>query len=220
MPCWGMISALALALVAAVEPLGIIAFIAVLGSRGGRRNTRGFVVGWVLCACVVALLTVLVSGRSHPGHVSGAIGSAGLLQVALGAVALICLVLRRRRGRAAVPRPDEGLAKGDNLGPVGAALIAVAVQGWPVVAAAVAAVLESVDGSGGRLLGVTAVIAVASSTYVVAHVLAGREPERTDAWLETLRLWIEAHRDRVIDVLLLGGGLYLVVHGWLAQLAG
>jgi len=60
---------------------------------------------------------------------------------------------------------------------------------------------------------------VSASTYVVAHVLAGREPERTAAWLGALRAWIEAHRDRVIDLLLLGAGGYLVVHGVLAQLA-
>jgi hypothetical protein len=214
-----VISALGLALLAAIEPLGIIAFIAVLGSRGGRRNTRGFIVGWVLCACVVALATLLVSGDSHTGHVSTTIGSAGLLQVALGLASLTYLVVRRRRDPAAVKRSDDLLVKQDNLGPAGAATIAAAVQGWPVVAAAVAAVLESTDGSTARLLGVAAVIVVSVSTYVVAHVLAGREPERTAARLGALRRWIEAHRDRVIDILLLGAGGYLIVHGVLAQIA-
>jgi hypothetical protein len=215
-----VLSAFALALLAAVEPLGILAFIAVLGSRGGRRNTRGFIVGWVLCACVVAIITVFVSGGDHAGHASTAISGTGLLQIALGASALIYLAVRRRRDPVALARSDEALVKEDNLGPVGAAMIAVAVQGWPVVAAAVSAVLTSVDGAPARLLGVVAVIAVASSTYVVAHVLAGREPERTAAWLAALRRGIEAHRDRAIDLLLLGGGLYLVVHGVLARLAG
>ena len=214
-----MISALGLALLAAIEPLGIIAFIAVLGSHGGRRNTRGFIVGWVLCACVVALATLLVSGGSHTGHVSTTISSAGLLQVALGLTSLTYLVVRRRRDPAALKRSDDALVKQDNLGPVGAATIAAAVQGWPVVAAAVAAVLESTGGSTQRLLGVAAVIVVSVSTYVAAHVLAGREPERTAARLGALRRWIEARRDRVIDILLLGAGGYLIVHGMLAQIA-
>ena len=214
-----MISALGLALLAAIEPLGVIAFIAVLGSRGGRRNTRGFIVGWVLCACLVALATVLVSGGSRGGHVSTAISSAGLLQVALGVTALIYLVLRHRRDPAALERSDDALVKEDNLGPVGAAMIAAALQGWPVVAGAVGAVLKSTNGTTGRLLGVAAVVVVSVSTYVVAHVLAGREPERTAVWLGALRGWIEAHRDRAIDVLLLGAGGYLIVHGALAQIA-
>lgn len=214
-----MISALGLALLAAIEPLGIIAFIAVLGSHGGRRNTRGFIVGWVLCACVVALATLLVSGDSHTGHVSTTISSAGLLQVGLGLISLTYLVVRRRRDPAALKRSDDALVKQDNLGPVGAATIAAAVQGWPVVAAAVAAVLESTGGSTQRLLGVAAVIVVSVSTYVAAHVLAGREPERTAARLGALRRWIEARRDRVVDILLLGAGGYLIVHGVLAQIA-
>jgi len=214
-----VISALGLALLAAIEPLGVIAFIAVLGSRGGRRNTRGFIVGWVLCACVVALVTVLVSGRSRAGDVSTAISSAGLLQVALGVTALAYLVLRHRRDPARLERSDDAVLKEDNLGPLGAAMIAAALQGWPVVAGAVAAVLDSTNGTTGRLLGIAAVVVVSVSTFLVAHVLAGREPERTAAWLGALRKWIEAHRNRVVDILLLGGGGYLIVHGVLAQLA-
>ena len=214
-----MLSALGLALLAAIEPLGVIAFITVLGSRGGRRNTRGFIAGWVVCACVVALVTLLASGGSRADHDSTAISSAGLLQVALGVTALVYLALRHRRDPAARARSDDALVKEDNLGPGGAAMIAAALQGWPVVAGAVAAVLRSTDGTTGRLLGVAAVVVVSVSTYVVAHVLAGREPERTAAGLAALRGWIEAHRDRVVDALLLGAGGYLIVHGVLAQLA-
>ncbi len=213
-----VLSALGLALLAAIEPLGIIAFIAVLGSRGGRRNTRGFIVGWVLSACVVAVLTIWAHGDGHSIHVSTVIGSAGLLQVALGVVALAYLVWRRRRDPAP-DQPGPDLLKEDHLGPVGAALIGAGVQGWPVVAAAVAAVLTATVSTTGRVLGVAAVVLVSSSTYIGAHVLAGREPERTAARLASIKAWIEAHRERVIDVLLLAVGGYLVVHGVLAQLA-
>ena len=214
-----MINALALALLAAIEPLGVVAFIAVLGSRGGRRNTRGFIVGWVLSACVVALVTVLAEGGSHSGHISTLIGSAGLLQITVGVAALLYLLQRHRRDPAAVEASDDALLKEDNLGPVGAALIGAGVQGWPVVAAAVSAVLKSTDNATGRVIGVACVVAVSASTFVVAHVLAGREPERTAAWLGTVKRWIESHRERVIDVLLLGAGGYLIVHGVLAQIA-
>ncbi len=214
-----MIHALGLALLAAIEPLGVVAFIAVLGSRGGRRNTRGFIVGWVLSACVVALLTVLVADDSHPRHVSTLIGSAGLLQIALGTCALVYLLVRRRRDPAAREAADEDLLEEDHLGPVRAALIGAGVQGWPVVAAAVSAALASTDSTTGHVLGVAAVVAVSASTFVVAHLLAGRAPERTAAWLGAVKGWIESHRERVVDVLLLSAGGYLVVHGLLAQIA-
>ncbi len=214
-----MSSALGLALLAAIEPLGIIAFIAVLGSRGGRRNTLGFIAGWVLCACVVALVVTLAAGRTRSGDVSTLISSAGLLQIALGVVALLYLVHRHRRDRSTTGRTVVARPKEDTLGPVGAALIAAGLQGWPVVAGAVAAVLESTTNPTGRLLGTAMVVVVSSSTYVAAHVLAGRAPERTAAWLAALKTWIDSHRERAIDILLLAAGSYLVVHGVLTQLA-
>ena len=59
---------------------------------------------------------------------------------------------------------------------------------------------KSIDGTIGRLLGVVAVIAVSVSTYVAIYVMAGRDPERTGAWLEARRRWFDAHRGRVIDI--------------------
>ena len=214
-----MLSALGLALVAAIEPIGLVAFIAVLGSRGGRRNTRGFIVGWVLCACVIAVATTLAYGGGSAGDASTLIDSAGLLQVALGVVALAYLLKRHRRDPSTQRRRDEAVLTEEQLRPFGAAMIGVGVQGWPVVAAAVSAVLGSTSNPTGRLVGVAAVVLVSVSTYLTAHVLAGRAPERTAAWLGSLKGWIESHRDKVIDVLLLGAGGFLVVHGLVTQFA-
>jgi hypothetical protein len=98
-------------------------------------------------------------------------------------------------------------------------LIAAMVQGWPVVAAAVAAVLKATDSQTGRVIGILVVIVVSTSTYLAAQILSGLRPERTAAWLDAVRRWIDSHRDRVIDVVLLGAGLWLVVHGVVVQLA-
>jgi len=80
-------------------------------------------------------------------------------------------------------------------------------------------VLKATDSGPGRLLGIALVVVVSSSTYLAAQILSGLRPERTAAWLEAIRRGIETHRDRVIDVLLLGAGLWLVVHGVVVQLA-
>ncbi len=215
-----MLSAVGLALFAAIQPLGIIAFIAIL-SRGGRRSTAGFIVGWVLCAAVVALATVLVAGSSRAKNTSDLVSSAGLLQIALGIVALGLLVLRRtRRNRLDPDAPEkpEVLEPEKTVGPVGAAMIAALLQGWPIVAAAVAAVLKATDAGPGRLLGIALVILLSTSTYLVAQIFAGLQPARTAAWLEALRTRIEAHRDRVIDGILLLAGAWLAVHGLVVQL--
>jgi Sap, sulfolipid-1-addressing protein len=216
-----VLSAVGFALIAALEPLGIVAYIAIM-VRGGRRNAWGFVVGWMLCAGVVALLTVFLAGGAQQHDSSSTISSAGLLQIVLGIAALALLVVRRaRKSRRDPDAPEKPeIPESDKtLGPFGAAFIAAMVQGWPVVAAAVAAVLKATDSEVGRFLGIILVIVVASSTYLAAQILSGLRPERTAAWLESVRLWIETHRDRVIDVLLLGVGLWLVLHGVVVQLA-
>ncbi len=216
-----MLSAVGFALLAAIEPLGIVAYIAIL-LRGGRRNTWGFIVGWMLCAAVVALITVFLAGGDRQHDSSSTISSAGLLQIALGVAALVLLAVRRaRKSRLDPDAPEKPeIPETDRtVGPFGAAFIAAMVQGWPVVAAAVAAVLKATDSEVGRFLGIVVVIVVASSTYLAAQILSGLRPERTAAWLDAVRRWIESHRDRVIDVLLLGVGLWLVVHGVVVQLA-
>jgi hypothetical protein len=216
-----VLSAVGFALLAAIEPLGIVAFIAIL-VRGGRRNAWGFIAGWMLCACVVALLTVTLAGGTQQHDSTSTISSAGLLQIALGIAALVLLTVRRaRKSRVDPDAPEKPeIPESDKtVGPVGAALIAAMVQGWPVVAAAVAAVLKSTDSDAGRVVGIALVIVLSTSTYLAAQILSGLQPERTAVWLDALRRGIETHRDRVIDLLLLGVGLWLVIHGVVVQLA-
>jgi len=126
-----VLSAVGFALLAAIEPLGVVAFIAIL-VRGGRRNTWGFIVGWMLCACVVAALTVLLAGGAQQHDSSSAISTAGLLQIALGIAALALLAVRRaRKSRLDPDAPEKPeIPESDNtVGPAGAALIAAMVQG-------------------------------------------------------------------------------------------
>jgi hypothetical protein len=212
-----VLTALGWALFASVQPLGIIAYIAMLGSQGGRRNTRGFIIGWLLCAALVAAITVQLEGHAEGGSSSSVISTAGLLQIALGVALLALLVVRRRRARRERPQAeekDQGV-----VGPFGAALIAAMLQGWPVVAAAAAAVVKVTDPGVGRVLGLLLIVVVSTVTYLVAYVLAGLYPEQTAAWLERLRHWIETHRDTVIDLILVAAGVWLVVHGIAVQLA-
>jgi MFS family permease len=211
-----VLSAVGLALLAAIQPLGIIAFIALLGSRGGRRNTRAFIVGWMLCAVLVAIVTMAVAGSGVVGSTTSVVSTAGILQIVLGVAVLGFLAVRRRRGpRPVTTKPRE--ERDDVVGPFGAAMLGVMLQGWPIVAAAMADVLHSTDPGARRWLGIAVVTVLSCSTYLTGHVLAGLRPEATAAWLDRLRAWIERHRERVVDVLLLGAGVYLVLHGVVVQ---
>lgn len=199
-------------------------------TRGGRRNTWGFVVGWVLCACVVAVLTVVVARGVDGQDSSATIATGGWIQLVLGLAALLLLAARRIRARRAGPVPvpepvapeatkHEDPKRQGSAGPVGAAVVAALAQGWPVVAAAVGGVLGATTATTGRVLGAALVVAVSASTYLAAQVLSGLYPEATTARLESLRRRIEADRETVIDVVLLVAGGWLVVNGVLAQLA-
>ena len=101
-----MLTALGWALLAAVEPLGIIAYIAMLGSQGGRRNTRGFIIGWMLCAALVSTITVQFEGHAQGGG-SSFISSAGWLQVALGVALLASSSYDVVAVVASAPRPRK-----------------------------------------------------------------------------------------------------------------
>ena len=63
------------------------------------------------------------------------------------------------------------------------------------------------------------VIVVSTSTYLAAQILSGLHPERTAAWLDALRRWIDEPPRPGDRLVLLGVGVWLVVHGVVVQLA-
>jgi uncharacterized membrane protein YhaH (DUF805 family) len=218
-----VITAIAWALFAAVQPVGIVAYIVIL-TRGGRRDGWGFVVGWVLCALIVMVLTITVAGDVQQSS-NSTVAVAGWVQIVLGLLALGVLAVRRIRGprkEPATPKePEEPEVSTSekNAGLVGSAVIAALTQGWPIVAAAVAAVLSATSSGASEVLGMAVVIVVCSSTYLAAQIFSSLYPEATDARLQTLRRRIETNRQTVIDVVLGGVGVWLIANGIIAQLA-
>lgn len=225
-----VITALGWAIFAAVQPLGITAYVVVL-TRGGRRDAWGFVIGWVLCAAVVIGLTVGLDQSVQAQQGSTTVAATAWAEVVLGLAALLLLVVRRvrrRRTAASVVAPVPGAADAAPAeesperraaGPVGAAVLAALLQGWPIVAAAAAAVLGATSPGAGRVLGLVLVLLVTSSTYVTAQVVSGIRPERTEEWLQSLRRRLEENRDTIVDVVLLVIGAWLLVQGAVALLA-
>ena len=62
------------------------------------------------------------------------------------------------------------------------------------------------------------VTGVATSTYLTAQIVSGLKPEATARVLDALSRWIATHRDRAIDLILLGAGVWLILHGVVVQL--
>lgn len=225
-----MITAVGWALFAAVQPVGVTAYVVVL-TRGGRRDAWGFVVGWVLCAAVVIGLTVGLEQGAQAQQGSTTVTATAWAEVVLGLAALLLLVGRRVRRRrtgvgssvaasaTAEAPPAEEAPERRAAGPVGSAVLAALLQGWPVVAAAAAAVLGATTPGAGRVLGLVVVLVVTSSTYLTAQVLSGLNPARTEAWLQSLRRRLDANRDVIIDVALLVLGGWLLAQGVVALLA-
>lgn len=215
-----VITAIAWALFAAVQPVGIVAYIVIL-TRGGRRDGWGFVVGWVLCALVVMVLTITVAGDVQQSS-NSTVAVAGWVQIVMGLLALGVLAIRRIRGprkAPAAPAEPEVSTSEKNAGLIGSAVIAALTQGWPIVAAAVAAVLSATSAGASQVVGMAVVIVVCSSTYLAAQIFSSLYPEATDARLQTLRRRIETNRETVIDVVLGGVGIWLIANGIIAQLA-
>jgi len=214
-----MTAAVVLALVAALEPLGVLAFIAVLASKDARRNAPAFMVGWTFSAVLVSVATVLVAGSGHVSSASSVVASAGIVQIAAGLAALGLFAWRRSHA-SRVPATPKWVAGIEGMGVRGAGLLGAGLQGWPVIAAAVGAVLASVSGIGPRAAGIVVVIVVSQMSFLAAYLLARRAPVRTASILERIRQWVTRRQGPVIDVVLVAVAAYLVIHGVVSTLSG
>jgi len=223
LPYCAVLSAIGWALVAAIQPVGIIAYTLIL-TRGGRRTAWGFVVGWLLSAVIVTLLTIAVERGVAQQSSSSSVSTTGWLQVGAGVLTLAFLLFRRVRRRSAAPAAAEAPASQEpvdtdserNVGPVGAAVIGALTQGWPIVAAAVAAVLGATSAGAARVLGILLVILICTSTYLTAQIFASLNPERTQEWLQSLRRRLEENREITIDAVLLVAGVWFLLTGIVA----
>ncbi len=192
-----------------LEPLPLTAFLLVLASERGVRKGAAFVFGWFLSLAIVIALTVLATGNNPPGPRTPPSAAVLAVKIAIGAgLLLLALRQRRRMGRPKKPRKiPKWQARIDKMSPWHAVVIAALVQPWPLVAGAAAIVVEAKLSSAETYIRSSC---SATSSVLVIEIHAVFRPERSHALLARIKAWIDTHTDRVIIIVSVLLGLWLI----------
>jgi threonine/homoserine/homoserine lactone efflux protein len=214
-------SLLLLALTAALSPFSLIAFSLVLATGRGPKNGIAFICGWVTTITLIGVVEALIGANVEVKESNTAGKWTLALELALGIV--LIAIWARRRFR---PRPEDDVevvveAKPEpawqrrigTMGYAGAFVTGGAVQTWPVMIAAGAAILRLDIGPAAGLAWMFAFALLTTAGIVVLEVLAWRNPSSAVERLDRLRGYIQTHRDSVINWASLVGGLWLTIRG-------
>jgi len=168
----------------ALQPFRVSAFILILSTKGGTRKGLGFILGWLACLVLVIAVVLLVTGGRPVRFRTFPSTAVLIVKLALGIALIVAAMLEwRRKGR---PRAQPAwMARLDTMSPWTAALIAVILQPWTLVAAG--AVPDRVFRTELNLF----------CFFLVLCMLAA------------LRTWLDEHGGQVIIVLCLAIGLWL-----------
>ena len=195
-----------------LEPVPLTAFLVVIASERGVRKGAAFVFGWLLSLAVVIALTVLATGDKPPEPKTAPSTAVLAVKIAIGAgLLLVALRQRRRMGRPKKPRKTpKWQARIDKMSPWYAVVIAAIVQPWPLVAAATATVDEAKLSAAATYISLFLFCLIATSSVLVIEVHAALRPERSSALLVRINTWIDSHTDRVIIIVSVSLGIWLI----------
>ncbi len=91
-----------------------------------------------------------------------------------------------------------------------AVAIAALVQPWPLVAAAAAIVVETKLSSAETYITLFLFCLIATSSVLAIEIHAVFRPERSHALLARIKTWIDTHMDRVIIIVSVLLGIWLI----------
>lgn len=202
----------------ALEPVQIVAFIGVLTSSAACRAGWAFLVGWlasIIGASAIAVLAAhaLLGFTSSDLHRSDVrLGISGV-QLGIG-IALVCVgIVRIRRRPADADGPPSWLArKLECLTALQAALIGLFVPPWPLIGAGAVAIMRADVSRKLSLVAVVTFWVVAASSLLVMQVFALLRPATAHRHLSALRGWLQRHSNRVMSILAISVGVWLIVH--------
>ena len=200
-----------------LEPIPLTAFILVLASKGGTRKGAGFIFGWLLSLAVVVALTLLVTGNNPPKP-----NTAPSLGILIAKILLGCWLVfwgyraQQRRKDPTAPKKVKKTPKWqtgiDNMSPWFAVVLAPLVQPWGLVAAGIAVITGAKLSSTMSYVALVLFCLLAVSTYAAMEIYAVVRPAKTQAFLTSLRTWIDTHQDQVIVILALAVGIWLIAN--------
>jgi Sap, sulfolipid-1-addressing protein len=195
-----------------LEPIPLTAFILVLASKGGVRKGAAFIFGWLLSLAIVIAATVLVTGNKPPQTNTAPSLGALAAKIAIGvALVLIAVRQRRRMGKPKKPKKPPKWQTGiDNMSPWYAIGLAPLVQPWGLVAAGIADITEAKLSSVESYIAVFLFCVIATGAYLAMELYAGFRPEKSQAFLASVKTWIDGHTDQVIIIASLALGFWLI----------
>jgi hypothetical protein len=201
-----------IALVIAVEPIPLTAFIIILASRRGATKGAAFVAGWIVSLAIVVTVTILATGNNPPKPNTAPSLAATAVKIALGLVLLV-IALRRYRslGQPKKPKKTPKWQAGvDSMSPWYAMALAPLVQPWGLLAAGAATVVQAKLSGWLDYLALVYFCLLATASYLTMEIYATARPAETQAFLTRLRSWIEQNTDVLIVWVSLIAGLWLI----------
>ncbi|MFI9797481.1 GAP family protein [Streptomyces sp. NPDC052302] len=217
------------ALAITLDPLPLMAFVLVVASARGVRTGLAFIAGWMACfAAVLVLVLTLTGGR--PPEPRSPPSTAGLaLRLAIG-VALVAYGVRRhllrRRGREESGRRDRraeapaGDTRDGSSSFLGsrldrgavwpAAVLAVLLQPWGLVAAGAVTVVDADGDDTSTWFVLVAFCLLATASLLCVETYIAVRPERARQRLLAMRTWMADHAGQAIVAGSVLIGLYLV----------
>ena len=211
---------LVIGLAITLEPIPLTAFILILLAKGGTRKGAAFIFGWLLSLAIVVAVTLLITGNKPPKPNTSPSLAALAVKIVIGVV-LVLIALRQRR-KMGKPRPPKKPPKWqtglDNMSPWFAIGLAPLTQPWGLVAAGVAVIVEAKLTSWESYVALFLFCVIATGVYIALEFYAGFRPEHAQAFLGSIRTWIDTHTDQVIIIVsmvlgfwLVGKSIYLIV---------
>ena len=192
----------------------------VLPSERGVRKGAAFVFGWLVSLAIVVTVTVVATGNNPPTPNTAPSLAALAVKIALGVVLVVIAVRHiRREGQPKPPKkPPKWQAHVDSMSPWFAMVLAPTLQPWALISAGAATVMEAKLSSWESYLTLFGFCVLASSSYLTMEIYAGLRPDTSQALLDRLKGWINAHTDQVIifgslivGLWLIGNDIYLII---------
>jgi len=209
-------SILLLGLMASLSPATIVVFILVLGTVRARVNAAAFLVGWGASLTVVFAVSYLL-GSSRSAMEGGTRTVILVLEVLLGCALLVTAVRRLRRpAEASDSTRGSGsrlMARANDMGPLGAALVGVLKQPWAITTAAAILVVHHHEPGLVALIAFACFTVASTASVGLMYGYFTRRPDEATAYLDELRDRAIASGPTVFAAAATVVGTFLVVDG-------
>ena len=208
---------LLLALALAVQPWSVLASVLLITSEGGVAKAMAYVAGWVLALTAVAVATVAL----YPAKpkVTSASPWVSWLQIAAGLALGGWLLVRSRRPQARTADPPvtnaqpQWMLRLDSMSPAPALVLGAFLPNYVIVVAAVGNVLQAGLPQARAILVMILFIVVASAGVAAPLLLLVIRRQEAPEIYRTWRLWLIAHGQALVRVVLAVVAVVLIAKG-------